>query len=427
MLTVLLAAFLGVSLAVGSSPENAVAWSRERLILRAWEQHPQLAVARLAIERAKIRLRWAGRWANPELEIAGSTDQLGDNHNEGTLEIAFSQRFPLTSRLSREREVRRIDVELAEMEYSNRLRQFAYEVDRARVEWLAARREVDLRMGMLALNEEISAFLVRQVELGEASTLDLTQVQLKGKLIEQELKSARAKVMHARVQMFRWLGTEDDHELGEFVEEEFPSTAPSDELDLNSVLQRRPDYAVFLVRGDRGRADLALAMAKRWDDLSVKVFAEREKATDAPNGLDERNLIGIGLSIPLPLFQKNEAAIDEARLSIEQGRRAAVAKAFEIRSEVRHALHARDDAFQLVRSVIEETLPLAEKNFASFRQAQRDGQASFLQVQQAQAQLLDLQTSLLEFKKQYELSDAELRFHAARYPLPFLSQHPVTK
>ena len=45
-----------------------------------------------------------------------------------------------------------------------------------------------------------------------------------------------------------------------------------------------------------------------------------------------------------------------------------------------------------------------------------------LQVQQAQAQFLQLETSALELRKNYEMLDAEVRFIGGTYPIP----SPVT-
>jgi outer membrane protein TolC len=61
---------------------------------------------------------------------------------------------------------------------------------------------------------------------------------------------------------------------------------------------------------------------------------------------------------------------------------------------------------------------MAKKNFENFRAAQQNGQASLLQVQQAQAQLLQLETSTLALRNSYLLLDAEVRFIAGTYPIP---------
>ena len=90
-----------------SLPVRGAPLTRDAAILEAVTKNPELGVAMIEIARAKSRLRWAGKLDNPELELSGSTDQLGANEGESTAEIALSQRFPITSRLRDEKNVRR--------------------------------------------------------------------------------------------------------------------------------------------------------------------------------------------------------------------------------------------------------------------------------------------------------------------------------
>ncbi len=399
--------------------------TRDGAIQQGIRHNPELAVARLEIDRAKSRLRWAGRLENPELELSGSTDQLGLNDDESVIEIAFSQRFPITSRLRREKEVRRYDVELAEIEFQVRQRQLAFEVDKAWIELQSMESAVALRREMLGLNREISTFLAERAKLGEVSSLDASQALLSGTLIEQELQLAESGVADAMARLGRLMGSEPGSQFTLAGGLALPQSAPLEAFDLQAVLRNRPDYASLLVSTDLGKAQLGLAMAQRWDDIAVKIFAEREQAVDEPGGLERNSFIGIGISIPLPLHKRNEQAIEEAKIDLEKARRARVAKAFEVHSELTKAMRSRSAAHRLITSAVAESLPLAKKNFEAFRNAQQSGRASWLQVQQAQAQLLQLETSALELRKRYDLLDAEVRFIAGTYPIA--KPIPLTK
>ena len=96
VLCIALSATLLLPVAGEDAPTTAL--TREGAVRRAVINNPELGVAMMEIARAKSRLRWAGRLDNPELELSSSTDQLGLNEDEGTFEIAFSQRFAESSR-----------------------------------------------------------------------------------------------------------------------------------------------------------------------------------------------------------------------------------------------------------------------------------------------------------------------------------------
>ena len=413
---VCVAVYSSVAGAAFGQDKSELVFSRNSAIRTAVSNNRELAVAVLEIDRAESRLRWSGRLPNPEIELSTSTDQFGLNEDEGALEIAFSQRFPITSRLKKEKIVRERDVELARLELQIRQRQLAYEADKGWIELRSAERLKSLQSELLAINETVSKFLAERAKLGEVSPLDVAQASLNGKLLEQEVGKSKAAVSNSRSRLGMLLGLDPGVEFSLADSFPFPDSPPSVALDLESVLQNRPDFVAILTAKDLGFAQLDLAMAERWDDLSVRVFAENEYAVDAPGGRERNTFLGLGISIPLPLRNKNEQAIEEAKIDIEKAGRERSAMAFAIHSELRRAINARKAAYDLADSVRTESLPLAKKNFEQFRNAQRDGQASLLQVQQAQAQLLTIETTALELIESYGLLDAEVRFMAGTYP-----------
>jgi len=413
--------------ALTALPASGEGISRDGAISTALRSNLQLKVAALEINRAKSRLRWSGRLSNPEIELSTSTDVIGLNDKEGEFELAFSQRFPVTSRLRDEKVVRQRDVELAEIEFHIRQRQLAFEVDKAWVALRASSRSETATTKLLELNKEISEFLSGRAKVGEASSLDVVQASLNGKLLEQELGLAQAAVMEASSRLKQLMGAEPTGSLSIAEGDSFPKSAPASSMELQTVLSNRPDYALLLVSKDLGDAQLNLAMSQRWDDIALKVFVQRERAVDEPDGLERNTFTGVGISIPLPLRNKNEQAIEEAKIDIEKARRSRSAKVFSIHSELRRALEARLAAYKLAKSSQEEALPLAQKNLDEFKKAQQDGKASLLQVQQAQSQLLQLENSALELQKNYDLLDAEVRFIAGTYPIPKPSTQKASK
>lgn len=398
--------------------QESSGFTRDSAIRTAILNNRELSVAMLEIDRAKSRLRWAGRFTNPEFEINTSTDRIDANEGEGEIELAFSQRFPVTSRLADEKVVRQVDVELAEIEFQIRQRQLAFEVDKAWIELHGAQRVEKLQGRLLAVNKGIRAFMADRVKVGEISPLDAAQAMLNGKLIEQQLGIAKSTVIKKSARLRHLLSLDPESTVSIAPELPFPQATPSTTVDLQLALRNRPDYASLLASSDLGKAELSLAMAKRWDDITVKAFVQHEGAVDAPDGLERNSFAGVGLSIALPFHNRNQQAIEEAKIDIEKARRARSAKAFQIHSEFKAALEARKAAHELVVSAISDALPLAQKNFEAFQNAQQSGQASLLQVQQAQAQLIQLETSALELRQNFHVADAEVRFIAGTYPIP---------
>lgn len=382
----------------------------------ALETNRDLRIAAFQIDLAKSRSRWSGRLANPELEISATNDSIGLDDNEAVYEIAFAQKFPVTSRLKNEREVRRVQVLLAEAELAEQRRQLAFEVDQLATELLALQAKTARQQLLIELNEEITEFLKSRAAAGEVSSLDVTQALLNGRSLAREAAVLEARAKKLSLELNQMIGFDSGHKLDLEGDLSFPDSRPANGLAVDPILAKRPDHAAKLIQADVARAELALEDSKQWEDVAVKLFLEREHAVDDPSGLERNTFAGIGFSIPLPLRNRNEDGIEQAEIQIEIQDKTVEASEFAIRSEIEAALQARLSAWGLANQASGEILELAEKNLADFRRAYENGQASLLQVQRAQEQLLELQTARTDLERDYHLAEAALRFAAASYP-----------
>lgn len=408
------AIFLSTALTLATVAAESL--TRDEAIREAFARHPDLKVAALAIDRAASRLRWSGRLENPELEFNLSGDGIGLDEGEGNYEVAFAQRFPLTSRLRHEKGLRRHQILLAEAEVAERRRQLAGEVDLAIVELLAARREIELVDEGVALNREIQAFLEKQAAAGEVSKIDAMQVKLTSRTLNQERARLDAAEEQQRLALLQRLGRDAEAELRLADTLDLPVSAPPVRADLESILSRRPDHVLALAKIDEARAALVLEEAKRWEDVSVRFFVEGEDSVDAPRGLERNTFAGIGFSIPLPLRQRNQDGIAQAKLDGEEAALALESARFRIRGECEEAWRARLDAWRLAREAAGELPDLAREQLATVREAHAVGEATFLQLRQAQEQLLEVRRGALEFLAEYHRAEARARLASGAYP-----------
>ncbi len=390
--------------------------SRDEAILLAFKSNRPLRIVSLEVARAKSKLRWSGRLDNPELELSGSGDGIGLDEDESVYEIAISQRFPLTSRLKDEKHLRRHQVILADAEIAERRRELAGEVDVAIVQLLSTRRKITLQGELVTLNNKIVGFLKGRAKVGEASILDVTQATISGRTLEQQVKTLETQEKQQTIALNRILGVEAGTSITLVNRIDLPGKRPDEEHNAGDILSRRPDHVLALAKIDEADAAVALENAKRWEDVSVKLFLEREKAVDDPNGLERNTFAGVGISIPLPLRNKNQNGIETAQINRKAAEKGVDAAQFQIRSEYEAAYQQRIDTWELARSASGELLDLAENNLEEFRKAQQQGQASLLQVQQAQEQVLQLKNASLDLTTQYHLAAAKLRKAIGAYP-----------
>ena len=400
---------------VQSANKGSSTLTLDQVIRKALANNRDLQIAALQIERTRSRHRWSGRLSNPELELTKSSDFIGLNDKELNFEVAFIQKFPLTSRLHDERTVRRIQVILAETELAENRRLLAYETHKLAVEYLAAKTTKAAQNRLIQLNKEIATFLQRQVDVGEASRLDVTQTQLNGRALVREASRLDAKMKQLMLSLKKQLNLPPTYHLHVSGNLAVPQSPPGSKYDVNPVLQRRPDYLALLVQADVARAEIVLQHSMKWEDIGMKLFAQREHAVDAPNGLEKNTFLGIGVSIPLPFRNKNEQGIEEANINKKTAIQQISAREFEIKNELAAAVQNRASTWKLAHDSTGHDLKLAHDNFGDFRKAYENAQVSVVQVQRAQEQLLELATTAVELQREFHLADAKLRFVRAAY------------
>lgn len=389
--------------------------SRALAVELAFENNPELAVAGVTVARREAEARWAGRLENPELELSYNNDFIGEGEGESVLELAFAQRFPITARLKKEKQLRAEQILLANAEIAEARRELAGQVDGAVIELLITRSLLVQQRELLKINTQIVGFLDEQVAQGLFSKLDAAQAKLTGLKQEQQISALEAQEITQAALVKQLVGLEPDTTL--LIDEglELPGSSPDRRVANEDVFKRRPDLILALTKIDEADAAVALEEAKKWEDISVQIFGEREEHDDEPNGLVNNTLIGLGVSIPLPFRNRNQAGIEQAHLDRIEAKKTVASARFQIRSQYDEAFRHRLAAWQFAKEASGEILSLAAENFKEYEKAYREGQASFVQVQQAQQLLLEIQTNALEAIAEYYRSDARLKHVAGDY------------
>ncbi|MEM7147520.1 MAG: TolC family protein [Verrucomicrobiota bacterium] len=388
----------------------------DEAVAQALAHNRQLRIASLEIDKARSKLRWSGRLTNPTLLLEGATDQWGNNEDENAYEIAFTQRFPLTSRLKNEKSLRRVQVILAEAELAEARRNLAKQVADNAVNLVAAKAHNDFLKQLKDLNNEIVDFLEQGAESGEVSKLEVTQARLNSSALTQRISAIRIQSIDVEQSLKKLLSLQPTQSLSLVKPRALPPDPPARLMSADPVFKQRPDYAIALIQNDIADAEKALAHSERWEDIALKLFATRDNSVDDPFGLDDNTFFGIGVTIPLPFWKRNREAIDHAAIDLEAARQKISARELFIRLELASAMEKRFTTYELAAEASGETLNLAQENLQAFRAAYESGQATLLQLQRAQEQELELLTAALQLTTDYHLANNEVRFVTADYP-----------
>jgi len=181
-----------------------------------------------------------------------------------------------------------------------------------------------------------------RLKLGDISATDFTRIEVESLKAQGDQDQAKALLNQARADLLLLLGwPENSMEISAV--EMWPEAAPviakagQDQL-VEQALQRRPDLQASRVRIEQAGKMLTLANRLAIPDVTVSAFYQR----DPGNFFTDSG--GVGVSVPLPLFYRQEGEISRARVGLNSAELALKQTEQGVQAEVMKALAAWQSA-----------------------------------------------------------------------------------
>lgn len=406
--------------APAQGPPSSPSLRADEAVREALAANRDLRVAYFAIDQARARLVQAGSWPNPALEFSGARDFAFANEGEYSTSSGFEQRFPVAGRIGRAKDVARVDVAVALTEVREASRRLIGEVESAFYEVLSLQEQIAVRERLIGVDRTLVEASQARAKRAEVSALDVNTatIELERLGIERDLLVAQFQSGSANLN--KLLGRAADAPLG-VSGELAPSPAPPADSLREEALRRRPDMRQAVLEADRARADQELARAESWEDWTAGFRYDRDQSViDGAPSQRAGQFLGLALSVPIPLWNRNQGLIAEARAREAQAKSRASALELTILSELESARRRAEKLSGVVEGYRARLVPLTDRNVALSQDAYRSGLVNLTQVVQAQRQQSELQTSYIDALAQYRRAWIDLEVAAATSP--FLEQ-----
>ena len=297
---------------------------------------------------------------------------------------------------------RRIDVaerarSVAELQLLNTMRTIVLDVQSAFVDIVlatanlaVARESLDAFNGLVQVNTE-------RVRAGDLAQVELSRSRLAALQFQNDVRQQASKLVIAQNKLKTLMGRTGPEPIavaGELRRDTQP-------VELNVVRQRalgrRPDVEALRRDQARSTADVRLQIAQGKVDYTVSGELHRQRAPHDIAG----NVYGVYVSVPIPLFNRNQGEIERARQEEQQ----IAAKMRALEAQVVNEVQAAYEAYSASRDVVEsiETWMLAQARDvrATTEYSYRRGEASFVE-------LLDAVRAFNETMLSYNDARAEL-------------------
>ena len=392
--------------------EASNTFTLRQLIARAQRDNKDLQAARFAIDIGRARLVQAGLRPNPTLDVSTRSDFLFHNDGAYANSVAISEAFPIAGRILRQKDVARVDIALAETEVADAERRLAGEIAADAYRLLVLDRQIASRGELIDIQTQLARTTRERFKAAEVSELDVNTVQLDLQRLNQERALLQGQREALLMALNALLGRPASAPL--VVDEPMPrrDALPSVAQLSDRALDLRPDFKGALLAVDRAQAEKALAQSTRWEDwrIGLELSQDKQVIEGAPPQRSDR-AIGVTVSIPLPLFNKNQGLLAEADAKHDQALAKIEALRLSIVGDVTTA-YAEVTRLQTALGEYDRTmLPATARNVRLAQQGYRQGLIPVFDVVQAQRQQADLNSAYLALLDQY--LQARVRLHTA--------------
>ena len=203
------------------------------------------------------------------------------------------------------------------LELADLRRQLVFQVKKSFSDILIAREALALTEQNLAALGELERVQRFRAEKGDISGLELLRIEVERFAFERDTADVRQALRAAKIALRTAVGQDRIADQFEIVGElTFPEVARSRSELYRMALDARPDLRAAQAAREKARADISLAKANAWWDITPQIEYQR---------IGPDNTIGFGFSLPIKLFDRNQGEI--ARTQAEAKRAEATREA----------------------------------------------------------------------------------------------------
>lgn len=381
---------LGFSaLAAAQSPAHEQGLTLEAALDQASRNRPELISYQTDLEAAMLKLRHAGLPPNPELGV--EWNNLGNDLPDGDTKettVSLSQALEIGGKPSARKDKGQAEILRLQREQAMAWLDIAAEVRTAFVEVLNARERLALQREAGKIASDLVDMTHEQVVAGKIAGTEETRAQ------------ARKAEALAENQKLKRLLTEAELNLATVLSESggvavtAAGRLPHEVAvpDRQAVLAAMKDSPLLGLRRSEtqlAKTSLSLEQANAWSDPSVSLSVR-----DVPS--EDARAFAIGVSIPLPLFQRNQPSLAEAGAAAHKAMANEAAASRRLQTELIKAHAALVAADQEVSMLRADGLSKATEAAEAVQEGFRAGKFRYSDVLEASQSLMTMKARYLD-------------------------------
>jgi len=384
----------------------------EELVAIALQRNGDILAAQQQVEAARGGLTQARLRANPSAELSGSKEVGGP---QNTLVLGGSLPLELYHRRERRMEVAAGGIRTADFERMERERQIRGEVEAKFGEVLAALRNVQVIEDLLKLNQDALGLTQARADQGAVPPLDANLLRVEVNRIDSRRVDFEATLGVSVLELESLIGMKAEEQLQLRGALEPRPLELTQDVAVQSALAARPDLLAARAAEEVASAKLKQAQTEGKADATISANYQRMDSSFDLNGLNVAgqlrpiqgvfHSIGAGVSITLPVRNRNEGAIQTAMAQMEEARRRREYMELIVTREVLAAFLVQAKAKESLDIYSRGVRDQASQNLEVIRKTYELGRTQLLDVIAEQRRFIEVETGYTEaLNRSYQAS-----------------------
>ncbi len=374
---------------VDSVYKNRQTLTLEQVTDIALKYSPELKSVSNDIEIAKANKLQAGAYNNPEIFFEAENILGSGVYNEfdsAEYNAGISQEFELGRKRDARKQIALSQIDQAELKIDIIKQKIKREIHLAYAQILSEEEELELSYKQVSLAKDMLKSVSKRVKQAAESEIQQSKAEIMLSNAELKLKQNKNRLKYSKAKLARLMGIEKiDFSLDH--SHFFEANKPKEVEHYTAKIGNISDIKQF----EYIKAELAANLKyNEYESLpNPNVNIGYRNFSDS----DDHAFI-VGVSLPIPVFNKNEGGIAKARAELSKADSSLSLLKLELEQQVLEQWQMLNSSYLEVEELKKSLIPSAEKAFNQASSNYERGKFSYLEV-------LDTQRTLSEVKEQY--------------------------
>lgn len=363
--------------------------------------NPSIARIAALVNAARGNAYQVGLPPNPETGYSGQ--QIGSQGRAEQHGVVLNQELVVREKLRLNRAVAYAEVRRLENEFAAQRQRVLTDVRVAFIQALRAQQQLTVATELEKISLQARDSANALFKASEVSKIDVLQAEIEVENAAILKRNSENRVFAANAALNAVLGRIDSSPIILIGDLQADLREVDFEMVLAQILQTSPEVSVVLAQLERSRANLSRQVIEPRPNVTVQGLVNWRD-----NGISGDPDGALQLTMPIPIWNRNQGAIREARNQITAAERELNQVELDLQNRLAPVYEQYSNAIEQVRRFNTSILPKAEETLSLTREAYRQGELSFINLLTVQRTNAQSRIAYLDALESLRISEARM-------------------